>query len=622
MTHHRHFLLSALALCAPASLHAQVIGPVDSIVVGDPATRLVETNLDGFPVPGDIAPIFVGLETPSAAGIEIDAAGSFPPGIAFRRALGDPSTPVAIAPGSQLGYLDFRGYSGTQFWNAASLDVVVDGLIPFADGELPPTKIRFSVSDGARTFVPLELRADGSLEIGAISGESYFGPSPLGQPRLFVNTDESDWGAIVAARPAADAAFALRVHTLGETAADYLLGASSGAGSGSFKFSVRGNGDVHVAGDLLVGGSNIGERIVSIEGDVDIVLTGIGMLESDVISLQTDITEVQSSVAEIDARFGDAAGPDSIALGAGSRAISGRTTAIGLNAVATGTSSLVVGDQARGNGSGSSAYGANAVASAASSTAVGSAAIASGSSAVALGARASALRDNALAAGTGALAQATEAVAVGYKAVAIGTAAAAIGSGARATHDGSISLGEGATSTASDQVTLGGSGSSVRVGDLEASTAAQSGPVYVVTADAAGTLGRQAVATAASVSSGVIMQSLVARATFTAAEVTALSGRIDGIDGKIEQLFDLASIGRKEDRRGIAAAFAMTAAPFPSAAGKTSYAANGATYRGELAVSASISHRLRTVYPLAVSAGISHAGGKNTGARVGLSGEF
>ena len=50
---------------------------------------------------------------------------------------------------------------------------------------------------------------------------------------------------------------------------------------------------------------------------------------------------------------------------------------------------------------------------------------------------------------------------------------------------------------AADQVTLGGAGSSVRIGDIAASTAAQSGPVNAVTVDASGTLGTGAVASAA-----------------------------------------------------------------------------------------------------------------------------
>lgn len=66
----------------------------------------------------------------------------------------------------------------------------------------------------------------------------------------------------------------------------------------------------------------------------------------------------------------------------------------------------------------------------------------------------------------------------------------------------------------------------------------------------------------------------------------------------------------------------MTDAPMPSEPGKTSYAAKGSVFRGEFAIGASLSHRLDTDSPFALTAGISHAGGKNTGASVGFSGEF
>jgi trimeric autotransporter adhesin len=66
----------------------------------------------------------------------------------------------------------------------------------------------------------------------------------------------------------------------------------------------------------------------------------------------------------------------------------------------------------------------------------------------------------------------------------------------------------------------------------------------------------------------------------------------------------------------------MANAPFPSAAGKTSYAAKTGVYRGEVAFSASLSHRLNTRSPFAFTASVSHSGGKDTGVTAGLAGEF
>jgi autotransporter adhesin len=108
----------------------------------------------------------------------------------------------------------------------------------------------------------------------------------------------------------------------------------------------------------------------------------------------------------------------------------------------------------------------------------------------------------------------------------------------------------------------------------------------------------------------------------TDAQFSALSGRVGALEGRVDTLFDLVSHNRREARRGIAAAVAMTQAPMPSAAGRTSYAANSAVYRGEFGFSASIAHRLGDENPFALTAGVSHAGGKNTAARVGIAGEF
>ena len=154
--------------------------------------------------------------------------------------------------------LDFRGYSGTQMWNSASIDAVVDGGVAFEDGDLPPTKIRFATADtddGAK--VRMEIMAGGRVEIGALDGASYWNPTDMGEPKLYVNQVANDYSVIFAARPESGPSYALRVHTVGETAEDWLLAGSSGPGVGSFKFSVYGNGDVNLTGVLKVDGVQV-----------------------------------------------------------------------------------------------------------------------------------------------------------------------------------------------------------------------------------------------------------------------------------------------------------------------------------------------------------------------------
>ena len=56
--------------------------------------------------------------------------------------------------------------------------------------------------------------------------------------------------------------------------------------------------------------------------------------------------------------------------------------------------------------------------------------------------------------------------------------------------EGSVAIGQGAVATRDGQISLGSAGSFVSVGDIAASTAAQSGPTDIVTIDSSGTLGR------------------------------------------------------------------------------------------------------------------------------------
>ena len=457
--------------------------------------------------------------------------------------------------------------------------MVVDGATPFVDGQLPPTKMRFAVSNGQTVFIPMELRANGRLELGAISGTSYNGPGVLGDPKLFVNTDQNGWSTIFAARPTSGPSFGLRVHTSGETADDYIFGGSSGAGSGTFKFSVRGNGDVHIGGNLFLGELDAG--------------TAIATLSENLLS-------------------------DSVSIGAGARATSDNSTAIGNDAAATGANALALGNRTRANGVSTISLGSDAIASGQKNVAIGANSIASATGTLAFGGNAKAIRDGAIAVGNGNLAQGQQAIALGNAAVVLNDRGTALGAGADVRHDNATALGAGARTTAANQVMLGSAGTSVVIADIAASTDAQQGPVDVVTVDANGTLGRQRVATAASVDTVRVSMNHIA--AVTDAQFTALSGRMGTLESAVNTLFDLTTTIDKDAQQGIAAVAAMAHPHFPSAAGRTSYASNVATYRGEVGFSAGMMHRFEGDF--AITAGATYAGGDSATFRAGVAGEF
>jgi autotransporter adhesin len=88
----------------------------------------------------------------------------------------------------------------------------------------------------------------------------------------------------------------------------------------------------------------------------------------------------------------------------------------------------------------------------------------------------------------------------------------------------------------------------------------------------------------------------------------------------VDTLFDLTSTMNRDAQRGIASIAAQANPHFPSEAGKTSYASNVATYRGEVGFSAGVMHRLDGDF--ALTAGVSYAGGNSTAVRAGVAGEF
>jgi hypothetical protein len=199
-----------------------------------------------------------------------------------------------------------------------------------------------------------------------------------------------------------------------------------------------------------------------------------------------------------------------------------------------------------------------------------------------------------------------------------GRNATAVGAGAQAAQDGATALGANATTTATNQETLGGTGSLVRIGDIEASTAAQVGPVDAVTVDANGMLGRQSVATTAQLET--VRSSMIGALAVSNAQFGALSNRVGLLEGSVGELFDLTSTQRKDTRQDTAAVVAMAQPHFPSGAGRTSYASNVAYCRGEVGFAAGLMHRLEGDF--AVPAGVSYAGGKNPAVCAGVAGEF
>jgi autotransporter adhesin len=189
------------------------------------------------------------------------------------------------------------------------------------------------------------------------------------------------------------------------------------------------------------------------------------------------------------------------------------------------------------------AYGEGAWAVGSNATAIGEYSSAwngvngTGTNMTAVGANSKASANGATATGSGAVASGTNSSAFGYAATASGASASAFGWGATATHAGSTAVGAGATTTRANQVVLGGAGSSVTIGDIAASTAAQTGTIYIATTDAGGTLGR-----------GLAVSEI------------ALKSDLAGLQDQIDTLFDLQDQhieGVKRANEGVAMAMAM-----------------------------------------------------------------
>jgi trimeric autotransporter adhesin len=274
-------------------------------------------------------------------------------------------------------------------------------------------------------------------------------------------------------------------------------------------------------------------------------------------------------------------------------------------------------------GNGASAAGGNSVSIGFGNSASGNGAVAIGDPNVAAGTGAVAIGENNLAMGRGAVAlgngnnaSGIGAVAIGDLTTAKGPGATAIGQGATSNFSSATAVGTNAATSRANQIKLGGSGSSVTIGDIAASTAMQAGPSDVATVDASGTVGRDTTlrpaitslqstsATQGSAIAAMLTQNLAQNDRISALEAgqSALSNRVD-------------SNGRAANA-GIAAAMALGGTMVvPDSNVTVNF--NLANYRGQQGFSGSVVGRVSP--KLYVSAGVAGSTIKgSTGSRIGI----
>ena len=292
------------------------------------------------------------------------------------------------------------------------------------------------------------------------------------------------------------------------------------------------------------------------------------------------------------------------------------------------TTSFVSAPVPTASGANAIAVGGGSVASGASSIAMGDGALAENGAATSIGANNTASGDGAVAIGANNTATGAGSVAIGSASAAGAAGAVALGAGATAAQVDSVALGSGATTTRAAQVMLGGPGSSVTIGDIGASTAAQAGGAAVMTVDANGTVGedttiRPAIATLQSTSATQATQISSIQATDVAQNnrLSALETQTATLNSEMTQLQNNFSQFQRETRYGIADAMAMTAAPMPSAPGRTSWTVNVSEYHDAVGDGVSFAHRLNTSLPFMIDGGVSFSP-SNVSARIGIGGEF
>jgi len=131
------------------------------------ASNSIPSDVGGNLTPVTNSVMYLAASPSNGDAVTLDAAvtaANNSAGIVFRRSLGAISAPADCETNGQLGYVDFRAYSGTQYVNIASIDVKTDGA--FISGNKPPTKMRFATAAGnADPLTQVQITPAGDVEI-------------------------------------------------------------------------------------------------------------------------------------------------------------------------------------------------------------------------------------------------------------------------------------------------------------------------------------------------------------------------------------------------------------------------------------------------------------------------
>jgi autotransporter adhesin len=179
----------------------------------------------------------------------------------------------------------------------------------------------------------------------------------------------------------------------------------------------------------------------------------------------------------------------------------------------------------------------------------------------------------------------------------------AVGNGATASADGAVAIGNGAQATRQNQVVLGTPNYLYTLpGITTTSTAAQSGPLQIVTSDASGTLGTNTAA-------GLGLA--------TTSDISAINAELGGINARLNDLDSRTS----KALNGVAMAFAMSGVPWLDRTERFAVAANWGTFQGTNGLALNAALRLGTNVQAngGIAYGVNGGGvGGRAGVRVGF----
>ncbi len=229
------------------------------------------SNIGGNPFYPTNSSLYISYSNSQSDPVTIDTVAGDSSGIGFRRSLGSFASKVDVTDGLQLGYIDWRGWTASNYFNVASMAGHADGTI--VSGVCPGGRLSLFTSPGATGAIErIRINSAGLVSVNPTAGLSGIGAGVKFGVRQTDGT--ADYTSYFRGSTNSGGSYGFRVDA-GTTSADGPMYLATADGA-TVLFQVKGNGDAYCNRNFGIGSTIPGATLDIKSSSVSQFLTSTG----------------------------------------------------------------------------------------------------------------------------------------------------------------------------------------------------------------------------------------------------------------------------------------------------------------------------------------------------------